>query len=131
MPGDADGAVADPTKVAAVLAGVGGLATIVFNWLRGRRDSQEKTEMTMVEQYKTLVADLNKAAEAAKAEHSAYKADTGRQIQDLRDQVAELISQVHHLRLYLAQNGIKMPPKWDPDDDSALFRSLDGPKEAK
>ena len=39
--------------------------------------------------------------------------------------MAVLVSQVHFLQLYLAQNGIKTPPKWDRRSDSALFLNLD------
>ena len=126
MPADPDQAVGiDSTKLATLLAAVGAAVGMILNWFRTRREDKEKADVNLVEQYKVMLADMTKASDAAKAEHAAYKADTERQLIDLRNRLAEVVSQVHYLRLYLAQNGIKMPPKWNPDDDSALFRSLD------
>ena len=105
----------------------------------------------MLERYKVMVADMAKAADATKvetakaadaakaeaakaadevkAEHATYRTETTRQIADLNDKVAVLVSQVHYLQLYLAQSGVKAPPKWDRSNDSALFIDLD--EEAK
>lgn len=148
---DPTGAGVDTTKIVTVVAGVTALVTVVLNWFRGRREGQEKAEATMIERYKVMLADADKAADAAKAEHAresdaakaehakaaetakaehaALKAATDRQIDDLRGKVADLVSQVHHLQLYLAQSGVKMPPKWSRRSDP--FLSLDDAKESE
>ena len=144
---DPTGGGVDTSKIVTVVAGVTALVTVVLNWLRGRREGQEKAEAVMIERYKQMVADLVKAGDSAKAEyakafeaakveyakaadllkseHTTYKVETTKQIAELNDKVAVLVSQVHYLQLYLAQNGVKTPPKWDRRSDSALFLNLD------
>ena len=137
---DPTGGGVDTTKIVTVVAGVTALVTVVLNWFRGRSEREEKAEATMIERYKVMLADADKAADAAKAEHAresdvvkaehnAFKADTARQIEDLRGKVADLVSQVHRLQLYIAQSGVKMPPKYDRRSDP--FLSLDDAKESE
>ena len=137
---DPTGGGVDTTKIVTVVAGLTALVTVVLNWFRGRSEREEKAEAVMIERYKVMLADADKAADvakaehtrecdAAKAEHNAFKAETGRQIDDLRGKVADLVSQVHYLQLYLAQSGVKMPPKWDRRSDP--FLSLDDAKESE
>ena len=150
---DPTGGGVDSTKIVTLVAGITALVTVVLNWLRGRREGQEKAEALMLERYRVMVADMGKAADAAKleaakaadaakaesakcadaakAEYAAYRADTTRQIADLRERVAELVSQVHYFQLYLAQSGVKMPPKWDRRSDPSFCLDDDAPKESK
>ena len=139
---DPTGGGVDSTKIVTLVAGITALVTVVLNWLRGRREGQEKAEELMLERYKVMVADMGKAADAAKlesakaaaaasAEFAAYRADTTHQLADLREKVAELVSQVHYFQLYLAQSGVKPPPRWDRRSDPSLYLDDDAPKEIK
>ena len=138
---DPTGGGVDSTKIVTLVAGITALVTVVLNWLRGRREGQEKAEELMLERYKIMVADMGraadsakaesaKAADAAKAEFAAYRVDTNRQLSDLREKIAELVSQVHYFQMYLAQSGVKMPPKWDRRSDPSLYLDDEAPKES-
>ena len=91
-----------------------------------RQTAEASNDMKNNELLQAQLAATTAAKDRLDAEYKGYKVKTEAEMDSFRDTVAQLISQVHALELWVSKNGIPSAPKWDAGNDSATHVALGG-----
>ena len=91
-----------------------------------RQTAEASNDMKNNELLQAQLAATTAAKDRLDAEFKGYKTTAEVEMESFRETVAQLISQVHALELWVSKNGIPPAPKWDQGNDSATHISLGG-----